>query len=1813
MPEIKRTFSTGRMNKDLDERLVPNGEYRDALNIQVRTTDGDAAGTIQNIQGNRQVGTTTGSNIVSSSVCVGSVADERADKAYFLFASDNFINQLPQNLSSKKIYVDYIIQQDYRGETKPVFVDIFAVEGSRANAGNPTSGANWHTLSGFEDKYTDHYRPGMTFVAYDANGDPITEPNTFITEVGANSIKVNKVQADDITGAVALVAYADKTLGFNNNTLVTGINVLDDFLFFTDNNSEPKQINIPACIAGTTSDTLHTKVMVKNEVGDYVSPSSWPSKYVSDHMSEKYVTVIKSPPRLAPKIEFLEASDIGNKTFTLTSFTGFIVDGGPIAIGNTVSIPSDGFEDINVGVGDTIVFSSTIGTSEVQVTARVLQVPFYFIFSTNFIVQIISVSPDIESDNVTWDAEILDSKKSIFVDKFPRFAFRYKYDDNEYSSFSPWSEIAFAPGQYDYNAVDGYHKSMENRIKEIRIKDFLEDEKYRPANVKAIDVLYRSSDSPLVYIVKTIERNFSPEWVDSKDIIISSEMIHLAVPENQSLRVWDNVPRYAKSQEIVGNRLIYGNYTQGYNLKNKPIIEHAVISNNIEDTGSANKSIKSIRSYKLGLVLGDKYGRETPVIAVGNKNNQVDNLSGNQSAETSILDQSYSKYSNRLEVAQNWSNGETALEVPSWAEYCKYYIKETSNEYYNLPLERWYSSKDNQLWLAFPSSERNKVDENSYLILKKSSETDDPIDTPNKYKILSIKNEAPRFIKTKLTQIGSLHALQAAGNQYYGGFASSETVNFQVGSVDDGEVINTDISDLANADFKGERLVRAVCNLGLTTHAGIIYNIVLRTPYRSIVSFIEYAEGSMSSITIAEPFGESGNFRKRLVETGAVTTDVVAGIILDTTGVVKYEIVDSVEKNDPEFEGSFFVKVKRDNVLDNNIIGSSGVTANYEPTLELVSFKYIDTNSGINPSTTGSQKDYEWDDSGYFENSDINGNYFASCNGSTATRQYWQDTIGEFDEGVFDSGGIDEAVVAKRIWIDGAASKGAEAHDAFSSSGLAVDGTSDIIALSCMKKDTQAGFMLLGMVMNSNTVFKFSQDDNQTYYRIVEHLSTVEYYNYGTSDSTAIEGRSSCLNCLESEDYCKRIRVTFRFERLNSQGINVLNTGIDLNQFDPRGTAKHDGSGDGISMEFYSLSTEVGDFIEKAASLQPAIFETEPKENVDLDIYYEASSAIPQRLNYKTIGYFAPVNSKVKHIYRNGEKITLSKPGYVKAVYDDFLHIVRDNTDGTAFSDSIHNVHVDDIVTFEHADGTVTRSKVEGYGTFSNTTTFVEQGNQTFVVDAASTGATTITKTSGTTPNVGDEITAGTSSIPSNTYIVSVSGNNINISNPLTGNVNAATTITFKKIQGIFKLDSNVYNYRVQLPWFNCYSYGNGVESNRIRDDFNKPFIGNGLKVSTTFTDYNEENISNGLIYSGLYNSTSSVNELNQFNMAEKITKELNPDYGSIQALKTRDTDLITFTEDKVLRILANKDALFNADGNTNITASDRVLGQAVPYVGDYGISKNPESLASDQYRIYFTDKQRGAVLRLSRDGLTPISNVGMKNWFRDNLRDCDTAVGSFDIVNGEYNITIKPERYTRASNTTVSFNEASKGWVSFKSFIVSSGLSIAGKYLTANGNKIWEHYSSDAVKNHFYGQQYSSTFTAIINDMPGSSKTFKTVNYEGTEGKSVNVNKVSVDDPDGVGTVEVSDGLYDNLTTPTDGTGWSAEISTEYQKGIVEDFRGKESKWFGYVIGDQKAESSLHVDDINISDFSTQGLGIPKTVANRSQNRTNVKVTIKN
>ena len=98
MPEMKHNFTKGRMNKDLDERLVPNGEYRDAMNIQLSTSEGSDVGAIENILGSDIL--MGGTELDAESYCVGSIADEKNDALYWLIAGPTYLG-LNEEKSSK--------------------------------------------------------------------------------------------------------------------------------------------------------------------------------------------------------------------------------------------------------------------------------------------------------------------------------------------------------------------------------------------------------------------------------------------------------------------------------------------------------------------------------------------------------------------------------------------------------------------------------------------------------------------------------------------------------------------------------------------------------------------------------------------------------------------------------------------------------------------------------------------------------------------------------------------------------------------------------------------------------------------------------------------------------------------------------------------------------------------------------------------------------------------------------------------------------------------------------------------------------------------------------------------------------------------------------------------------------------------------------------------------------------------------------------------------------------------------------------------------------------------------------------------------------------------------------------------------------------------------------------------------------------------------------------------------------------------------------------------------------------------------------
>jgi len=379
----------------------------------------------------------------------------------------------------------------------------------------------------------------------------------------------------------------------------------------------------------------------------------------------------------------------------------------------------------------------------------------------------------------------------------------------------------------------------------------------------------------------------------------------------------------------------------------------------------------------------------------------------------------------------------------------------------------------------------------------------------------------------------------------------------------------------------------------------------------------------------------------------------------------------------------------------------------------------------------------------------------------------------------------------------------------------------------------------------------------------------------------------------------------------------------------------------------------------------------------------------------------------------------------------------------------------------------------------------------------------------------------------------------------------------YYEIPQSFNIDQWAASSGHDLDFYNAFIMGNGVESSVIADDFNEDRIQNGVKVSTiTPQEYTEKQQPSSLIYSGIFNSDSNINRLNEFNQGLKITKELNPEYGSIQKLHTRNTDLIALCEDKILRILANKDALFNADGNVNLTATQNVLGQAVAFNGEYGISKNPESFADYGYRSYFTDKARGAVLRLSKDGITVISDKGMSSYFRERLLNetNDSITGTYDIYSDQYVLTLGN------IPVSLSFKEDVDGWVSRLQFVPDAGVSLNGNYYTCYGGELYIHHAAGEPRNTFYGEFGGSEIQTLFNQEPSVIKNFKNISYEGTTGWNTN----------------------------------TSGIVTDQQTGQIIEFKEKEGKYFGVIHGNDEEITSLSTSEHEekLKNFSIQGLG---------------------
>lgn len=387
--------------------------------------------------------------------------------------------------------------------------------------------------------------------------------------------------------------------------------------------------------------------------------------------------------------------------------------------------------------------------------------------------------------------------------------------------------------------------------------------------------------------------------------------------------------------------------------------------------------------------------------------------------------------------------------------------------------------------------------------------------------------------------------------------------------------------------------------------------------------------------------------------------------------------------------------------------------------------------------------------------------------------------------------------------------------------------------------------------------------------------------------------------------------------------------------------------------------------------------------------------------------------------------------------------------------------------------------------------TVVEIQGTTGVTDEPTENSTYVRLTS-VNPDIGVGQSVSWDGAPVPNPVVRSISNDIDVFLNKTVNIPDNTEITFGAITD-FTYIPDAYESDPEKDWY--------VEESRIRGGYNNTNVDLGVKAYIVEDNISQQNRQNSLIYSGVFNSRTGINQTNQFSVGEDITRSLDPYNGSIQKLYSEDTNLIIFQEFKVSRALVDKDAIYSAEGQPMTTSGTQVIGQVQSYAGNYGISTDPESFAVYGYRKYFVDRNRNAVLRLSQDGITEISEYGMIDFFRNNLStvgDNGFVLGMWDMHNKQYVISMQQ---VNDDYKTLSFDEDVNGWTSFFNYKPNIGDSLRNNFYTFKNGNIWLHYSNTSNWGNFYNLQYDSSVDLVFNPEVSMTKSFKTINYEGNDG----------------------------------------------------------------------------------------------------------------
>ena len=590
------------MNKDLDERLIPKGEYREAQNIHISESDNSDVGAIENILSNKKLTSAfsgLGTNVSGEGYEVIGYCKDLANKRVVYFIS-NFSNTS--------------------------FTDDIRHINRALNAGT--------------------------------------------TSLSGNAGHDSAIILYDIENNTQNILVKGPWLNLSKNHLITGVAIVEDLLFWTDNLNQPRKINIQTALEeGSDYYDCEENISVAKYApykaimlhDDSASSSSLPnvqSGIESEYMKERFI-------RFSYRYKYDDGEYSLIAPFTQAVFEP--LNGGRITNNDSATNPDDErnttSNEPNVLTGKKEAYKKGIvDIMQNRINSVDLRIPLpnkdEFTINNRTKIKTGSKTIGIVSTNCTG---VTDGTYSVTIDGGAVVSLTVS--GGEVTAVNVTSSDSFYyEGRVIIISSSPFNSS--NVVLTLRAEDIdieIANDYGNPYNIKEIEILVKESDGISFKLIKSVKVS----EIDKSDIIgythksrsdtslhrrhafkytYKSSEPYQVLTEGQVNRVYDQVPLMAKTLEVVGNRVVFGNYVENYSyptdIRNKKGINYRVKETTkglIDQAGTISGSapyleglkqfmhkaykyhtLKQRRTYQVGIVFSDAFGRQSPVILSSN-------------------------------------------------------------------------------------------------------------------------------------------------------------------------------------------------------------------------------------------------------------------------------------------------------------------------------------------------------------------------------------------------------------------------------------------------------------------------------------------------------------------------------------------------------------------------------------------------------------------------------------------------------------------------------------------------------------------------------------------------------------------------------------------------------------------------------------------------------------------------------------------------------------------------------------------------------------------------------------------------------------------------------------------------------------------------------------------------------------------------------------------------------------------------------------------------------------------------------------------